>query len=53
MFIGLINEDNSVLKISINDIDELNSIKEELLKPIEKCLNDNSLFINREQKTHS
>lgn len=47
MFIGLINEDNSVLKISINDIDELNSIKEELLKPIEKCLNDNPLFINR------
>lgn len=45
MFIGLMNEDNSVLKISINSIDELDGIKDELINPIKKLIKDNPLFM--------
>lgn len=44
MFIGIMNDDNSILKIPISSIDELNSIKEELYNPIEKYLKDDNLF---------
>lgn len=39
MFIGLINEDGSVLKTPITDIAELDEIKDDLLMPIRKFLN--------------
>lgn len=45
MFIGLMNEDNSVLKISINRIDELDGIKDELISPIKRYINDSPLFM--------
>lgn len=40
MFIGLINDDGSVLKVQINDIAELDELKDDLLKPINKFLNN-------------
>lgn len=45
MFVGLMNEDNSVLKIPISSIDELDGIKDELIAPIKKYINDSSLFM--------
>lgn len=45
MFIGLMNEDNSVLKIPISGIDELDGVKDELVAPIKKYINDSSLFM--------
>lgn len=38
MFIGLINDDGSVLKVSINDISELDDLKDDLIRPIKKFL---------------
>lgn len=40
MFIGLINDDGSVLKVQINDIADLDELKDDLLKPINKFLNN-------------
>lgn len=40
MFIGLINDDASVLKVQIKDISELDDLKDDLLKPINKFLNN-------------
>ena len=45
MFIGLMNEDNSILKIPISSIDELDGVKDELIAPIKKYINDSSLFM--------
>lgn len=45
MFIGLMNEDGSVLKIAINSMDELDGIKDELVAPIKKFMNDSPLFV--------
>ena len=45
MFIGLMNEDNSVLKIPISSIDELDGVKDELISPIKKLIKDSSLFM--------
>lgn len=45
MFIGLINDDGTVLKVQITNISELDDLKEDLLKPINKFLNKTSYIV--------
>lgn len=44
MFIGLINEDGSLLKVRITDISELDELKDDLLRPINKFLDKPNFY---------
>lgn len=44
MFIGLINEDGSLLKVKITDISELDELKDDLLRPINKFLDKPNFY---------